>query len=375
MTLDDILNEPAEAPKSAAPATEPVEAKSANTEVVNKDTNEDGQSEKPKKAVNVDPDMVWDDDEDGHETSPSEEEVEKDANKAPDQISEEELNKIEDRNKWMKGRIAPVKQKLSKAEAEIERLKAENEQLKGGKTQSNVNSDVSKGQTSHTTIDDIVNNDPNVVELSNKLKKLEDDASNMTEKEYIDQKLDIISDLKMIKREIATNYQREITKQQEAIVNAENKIKSDLDNIIMAKKDIYPDIEKAYNRVIKNADKIDVEIRRAMIMENGNVNSNAGDIVNIIGNDPQAMSYLIAQSKIAKQSGRYPTAAIEYIGRLKAKISETLVDTPAPDVDETINNARRKPGIPKDVKSHSVGDPEDLSEWARKAIKSGQRPW
>lgn len=375
MTLDDILNEPAEAPKSAAPATEPVEAKSANTEVVNKDTNEDGQSEKPKKALNIDPDLVWDDDhEDGHEQSASDENEDKDANKAPDQISEEELQKIEERNKWMKGRIAPVKQKLSKAEEEIARLRAENEQLKGGKPAAQEQSYAQ----SASTIEDIVNNDPNVVALSSKLKQLEDAATTMTEKEYIDQKLDIISDLKMIKREIANNYTSEINKQQQAIAQAESKIKNDLDSVVLAKKEVYPDIEKAYVRIVKNADKIDIEIRRSMIMEGDKVNPLAADLFNVIGNDQQAMSYLIAQSKIAKQTGRFPTAAIEYIGRLKSRIVETHEEMPAPDIESSISRAApasRKPGIPKDVKGHSVGEPEDLGEWARKAVKAGQRPW
>lgn len=374
MTLDDILNEP----------NEPVQA----TDTVKVDANTNAHEDADVKSSStsalktdapIDPDLDWDDDEDhpvdGQKNGNEDENEDEDKNEHKDEATEAELDAIEARNKWMKGRIAPVKQKLSKAEEEIARLRAENEQLKSGKP-------AAEPRTQPTgvpaTVDDIVNNDPTVISLANQLKELEAKADTMTEQQYIDAKLDIISDLKIAKREIARDYNNHVNAQQQQIIQAENKIKTDLDQSIMAKKDVYPDIDKAYDRINKNADKIDIEIRRSMIMEGDKINPLAADIFNVIGNDKQIMSYLIAQSNLAKQTGRVPVAAIEYIGRLKAKLAETVVeDVSAPDVESTIKRAStpRKPGIPKDVKTHKVGEPEDLSTWAQQALKSGQRPW
>lgn len=322
-------------------------------------------------------DLQWDEDE-----SEENKEVEIEE-KAPDQRSEsqddEELAKIEERNRWMKGRLAPVKEKLTKAEQELAALRAENEALKAGRTQGTPDTkNAAVESQNQQTVDDYINSHPAVKDLTEKLKVLDEKADDLTEKEYIDQKMDILSDLKLAKRELHNQIRYAQESQIRQVQEAESKIEKDYDSAVLSKKEDFPDIDKALNRVKKNASNLDVNIRGMLVFEGDKINPFAAELVNIIGNDKDAMGYLIAQSKLAKKTGRVPVQAIEYLGRLKTRIQserESEGDMKAPDIDSQISRAKPKPGLPKEVKGKSSGEIVDYQDWARDALRKGVRPW
>lgn len=355
-----------------------VETKANEAEVDTSSNEDNGEStgtssETPKKSSMEYEDLQWDEDESEEN---KEEEVEE---KAPDQQDDEELAKIEERNKWMKGRLAPVKEKLTKAEQELAALRAENEALKAGRTQGtpDTKNDAVASQNQQS-IDDYINSHPAVKDLTEKLKVLDEKADDLTEKEYIDQKMDILSDLKLAKRELHSQIRYAQESQIRQVQEAESKIEKDYDSAVLSKKEDFPDIDKALNRVKKNASNLDVNIRGMLVFEGDKINPFAAELVNIIGNDKDAMGYLIAQSKLAKKTGRVPVQAIEYLGRLKTRIQserESEVDVKAPDIDTQISRAKPKPGLPKEVKGKSSGEIIDYQDWARDAIRKGVRPW
>jgi len=371
--LEAILNE--ETPDQSQQDVKPKETQE-NTKpenVTGFDDDDDNPPEDKQKPVEKDesddPDMKWDDEEETEDTHPE------NPNKAPDEQDDEDLKKLEERNKWMKHRLTPAIERAKRAEEEVAKLKAELDALKGGKPTETQQKPVEQAKDINEYIETV----PEVVALNEKLKALNENADNMTEGEYIDAKLEILSDLKITKREIARQLTEYQNNQLRAIQEAEAKIETDWKNTVLAKKEEYPEIEKAYNRVVKNSANIHPEIRRVLVLDGDNINPLAGDLVNIIGNDKKAMSYLIAESKLANQTKRFPVKAIEYIGRLKARIeSEKSTKGPeAPDIEESIARAPRKAGLPREVRQHSSneGEPRDMLKWADEAHRKGQRPW
>lgn len=324
--------------------------------------------EKPPVQVPTDPDLQWDDDDD----------VPEPPDKAPDELVDADLQAIEEKNKWMKGRLAPVKEKLTKAEQELERLRQENEVLKSGRAPATE----APTAPQPTTVDEYVNSHPAVKELSEKLAALKEqaDKGEITEGDYVDQRTDILTDVKVIKRDIVNSIRANQAQQQYAVQQQEAKIEKDFQEAVFSKKEEYPEIDKAYNRVLKNAQHLDINIRASLILDptGSKVNEDVGDLVNIIGNDKEAMGYLIAQSKIAAKTGRVPVQALEYLGRLKARVAAEKAaaeSSEPPDVDAQVTRVR-KPGLPRVIRATPNNDGvADLSSWAKAAVKAGQRPW
>lgn len=374
--LEAILNDetPEQSQQNSKPEETQENTKPENVSGFDDDDDEDDNppetNQKPvEKDESDDPDMKWDDEEETEDTHPE------NPTKAPDEQDDEDLKKLEERNKWMKHRLTPAIERAKKAEEEAAKLKAELDALKGGKPTETQQKPAEAPQDINAFIETV----PEVVALNEKLKALNEKADNMTEGEYIDAKLEILSDLKITKREIARQVQEYQNNQVRAIQEAEAKIETDWKNTVLAKKEEYPEIEKAYNRVVKNAANIHSEIRRVLILDGDKINPLASELVNIIGNDKKAMSYLIAESKLADQTKRFPVKAIEYIGRLKARIeSERSSKGPeAPDIEESMSRAPRKAGLPREVRQHSSNDgsPRDMLKWAEDAHKKGERPW
>lgn len=373
--LEAILNEDTEdqSQQNQKPVDTQENTKPENVNGFDDEDDDNPPENKPEaqsKDESDDPDMKWDDEEESEDTHPE------NTTKAPDEQDDEDLKKLEERNKWMKHRLTPAIERAKKAEEEAAKLKAELDALKGGKPTEAPQKPAEQPQDINAFIDTV----PEVVALNEKLKALNEKADNMTEGEYIDAKLEILSDLKITKREIARQVADYQQNQMKAVQEAEAKIETDWKNTIMSKKEEYPEIEKAYGRVVKNAENLHAEIRRVLILDGDTINPLAGDLVNIIGNDKKAMSYLIAESKLAAQTKRFPVKAIEYIGRLKARIeSEKSTKGPeAPDIEESMSKApSRKAGLPREVRQHSSNDgaPKDMLKWAADAHKKGERPW
>ena len=320
-----------------------------------------------KESNTVQEDLVWDDDEPIEDPAPDEEET-----IADEDADEEELQKIEAKNKWMKERLAPTKQKLTKAEEEIAKLRSELESIKSNKAPE----PVSKAQeTPVNSIDEYINTIPEIVEIDRRLTELKSlaDKGEITEGDYVDQRTELLTDKKVLKRDIVAHIQN----QQKAVVEQEAKIAKDFESTVLAKKEVYPNIDRALSRVNKNAINLNIDIRRALIIddETNGINSLAPDLINIIGNDKKALGYLIAQSKLAEKTGRTPVAALEYIGRLKSRIqSESVDNMKAPDEEDSY--VAPKKAVPKTIRNTPAGgNPVDLSTWARDAVKRGERPW
>jgi len=374
--LEAILNDetPEQSQQNSKPEETQENTKPENVTGFDDDDDEDNPPETKQKPVEKDesddPGMKWDDEEETEDTHPE------NPNKAPDEQDDEDLKKLEERNKWMKHRLTPAIERAKKAEEEAAKLKAELDALKGGKPTEAPQKPVEQAKD----INEFIETVPEVVALNEKLKALNEKADNMTEGEYIDEKLEILSDLKITKREIARQIADYQNNQVRAIQEAEAKIETDWKNTVLAKKEEYPEIEKAYNRVVKNATNINPEIRRVLVLDGDKINPLASELVNIIGNDKKAMSYLIAESKLADQTKRFPVKAIEYIGRLKARIEyeRSNKGQEAPDIEESISRApSRKAGLPREVRQHSSneGAPRDMLKWAADAHKKGERPW
>jgi hypothetical protein len=362
--LDRILAGPDE------PATTASAADAAST-----DTQADtSTTAKPAREESTDPELQWDDDggDAGGDEPPDAHET------APDQRTDADLDAIEERNRWMKGRLAPVKTKLTEAEAEVARLRAENEQLRGGRPPAE-----QQPEAQPHTIEEYVASHPEVQRLSKALQDLEGESDKLTMGEYQDRKLDILTDLKIAKRDVAQALTETVRSRQQALASAEAKVTSDFHAAVLAKKDELPDVDKALGRIERNAGNLHLEIRRSLIMdEHGNINPDAAELVHEIGTSKQALSYLIAQSRAAAQGRRVPTAALEYIGRIKDRIRSQR-EQPAPDqVSEQDTGVRvrehvRRPSVPREVRSTSANasGPTDLQAWALNAIKKGERPW
>lgn len=374
--LAQILAEPTETATPATPATPQPKTVEEQTKVpdeqVDEDDSDEGAKPAPKPEKPVDPDLKWDDDEE-QEDKPD---VVDDP--APDQVTDAELTAIEERNRWMKGRLAPVKTKLTAAEAENARLKAELEALKAGSSAPPV---APAAVDAPKTLDEYVSKHPDVVALETQLRELEDKADSMTMGEYTDARLDILSDLKLAKREIKHAVISRQQAEAASVAQAETRIQSDFETAVLSKKDELPGIDIALKRLDKNASNLDPEIRRAIVLDGDKINPLAAELVHIIGNDRQAMSYLLSQSKAAQHSGRVPLSAIEYLGRLKAKIiadRQAAPDDEAPDVETTVASApRRRASVPREIRTavNDGNDQKDLKSWAQDMIKAGKRPW
>lgn len=372
--LEAILNDETPEQSQQKPVETQENTKPENTHGYDDDDDNPPETNtKPKtqeKDESDDPDMKWDDESDEPDTHPET------TSKAPDELEDDDLQKIEERNKWMKNRLTPAIERAKKAEEEAAKLKAELDALRGGKAPEAPQKPAEQPRDLNAFIETV----PEVVALNEKLKALNEKADNMTEGEYIDAKLEILSDLKITKREIARQVVEYQQTQEKAVREAETKIEADWKNTVLAKKEDYPEIEKAYNRVVKNAENLHTEIKRVLVLDGDAINPLAGDLVNIIGNDKKAMSYLIAESKLAAQTKRFPVKAIEYIGRLKARIeSERSSKGPeAPDIEESMSRApSRKAGLPREMRqtSSNEGAPKDMLKWAADAHKKGERPW
>lgn len=385
--LQAILDEPVteESKTSVVPSQEPkdIPTETSSVTVDPEDNDSDSDSDdKPKTSTKpqapIDPDLKWDDEqpEDSKDGGKPEDE---ETTPAPDQISEEELVKIEERNRWMAGRLAPVKQKLTKAEAELERLRTENEQLKAGRQAAPQEAAPQAGKDN--SLDEWVNAHPKVQELSNKLAELRKQAESgeISQVDYDDQRTDLLTDVKMTKYELYASVREQQSRQEQQQRAAESAIEKSLEESILGKKEIYPDIDKAYARVCKNASSLDINIRAALIFgaDGKTVNKDAADIINVVGNDRQAMSYLISQSKLAAKTGRVPVQALEYIGRLKARV-EAEAEQVAPDMKdpESDRPSRAKSNLPRVIRNGAANEsPSDIMEWAHNAVASGKRPW
>lgn len=342
----------------------PLESSSTsdNTETEKKTT----QKEKGESKKVVEEDGFVDDEEDDKK---SEENSEDDDEEVLEDSEEEELNSLEEKNHWMKKRLGPVKDKLEKANTELARLQAEVESLKAGKSQSPAPQVPKEALESlDAFVSHQVESDASIKKLQTELDELLNNANGVDN--FIQKVASLEARLDVRRELVAEKIKAEVENSQNLAAQEEAKILSEYDAKIEALKEVHPKIEKAKSRLVAKAADLHLEIRKAIIFD-----ENAGELTWKIGQDPKNIEFLIEASKVAEKTGQYPTEALKYLGRLSASIEskdskEDKPKTPvAPD---------RKKNIPKNIKSSQVGnsnEPDDLNDWAEKAVRENRRPW
>ena len=315
--------------------------------------------------------LIWDDEEPSDESPDKGTEV---VSEDEEDEDDEELRKIEEKNKWMKERLAPTKKKLTRAEEEIARLRSELESFKANKPVDKVENNTKSVTSIEEYVEQVISNDSIVNKLQKDFEELEN-KDGVTNGELVRAAAKLEARKEILEGQVRST----IAYNQKQAIEYENKIADDFTKSVLAKKEEYPDIDKALSRVEKNAASLNIDIRRALIMndEGTGINKLTPDLVNLIGNDKKALGYLIAQSKLAAKTGRTPVAALEYIGRLKSRIQNAPMNNmKAPDEDDEYTAPIKKQTLPKVIRNTPAGgDPVDLSSWAKEAVKRGERPW
>lgn len=332
------------------------------TEVTKKEVEFDFEDEKDeKKEVETKEDtddLPWDDEEDEKKEEESED---------PD---EEELKKLELSEKWRQKRLNKELEKRKAAEEELTKLKAELETLRVPGTNEPKPKDNGPKPIYQNpkNIDEVVGNlifqDPVIIELAKKeqyIKDHQDEFANMGE--YANALISIQSDLKTeIKfkdKEIREYLKNEQTNQ----VTEESKIAETYEKKVESVKEQYPQVIKAKEELTKIADKLHIEIRRALVMD-----ENSGELTWALGSSKKNMSYLLEATKTAELNGRLPIDAIKFIGRLSAEINKNKI----PD-DTDVRLAKEEKTLPKTIKQRPgrSTDENDPVQWA-KAVREGK---
>lgn len=326
------------------------------------------QKEKGESKKVVEEDGFVDDEEDEKKSEENSEESNEDDEVLEDS-EEEELVSLEEKNRWMKKRLGPVKDKLEKANTELARLQAEVESLKAGKSQQpapQVPQEALESLDAFVTHQ--VDSDPSIKKLQTELDELLNNANGVDN--FIQKVASLEARLDVRREMVAEKVKAEVENSQNLAAQEEARILSEYDAKVDALKEVHPKIEKAKSRLIAKAADLHLEIRKAIIFDD-----NAGELTWKIGQDPKNIEFLIEASKAAEKTGQYPIEALKYLGRLSASIEskdskEDKPKTPvAPD---------RKKNVPKNIKSSQVGnsnEPDDLNDWAEKAVRENRRPW
>lgn len=290
------------------------------------------------------------------------------------ETEEEELARIEEKNKWMKGRLAPVKEKLTKAEQELAVLRDENAKLKAGTAQKPVAEVPAEARESiDAFVAYQVENHPDIKKLQDEIKDIIENADKHDN--YIQKLTSAEAKLEVKKDLLAERVKAEVENYNSTIVAEEAKLQENFEASINALKEVHPKIDKAKARLDARVPDLHVEIRKAIVM-----NDNAGELVWKLGANPQNIEYLVEASKKATESGTLPIDALKFIGKLEARIeAEKSGNTETPSKPATQNKpAPAKKPVPKNLKSPQGGssdDVGDLYEWANSAVKKGDRPW
>lgn len=218
------------------------------------------------------------------------------------------------------------------------------------------------------TIDEYVGNlifqDPRIIELANKEQYIRSHKEEFADMgEYADAlssiQTDLKTEIKFKDREVREQLSREQSNQEaEEIAIGKN-----YDQKIESVKELYPNVNKAKDELNKVADKLHIEIRRALVMD-----ENSGELTWALGSSKKNINYLLEASNLANKTGRLPIDAIKFIGRLSSEITKDKI------VDDTdVRIAKQDKVLPKTIKQRPgrSNDENDPVQWA-KAVKEGK---
>ena len=218
-------------------------------------------------------------------------------------------------------------------------------------------------------LDHVIFSDPEMIELANKEAEIKKNVNNYeTLGEYAEALTDVQTEFKS-RHLAARQYMQQYNEQVKQTENANvAKIMDNFTTKVNAVKDQYPQVEKAVEYLNKNADKLHIEVRRALLLD-----ENAGELAWHLGSSKKAMDLLIKSSEAATKNRGIPTDALMYIGDLKGRIKSKTTEVPT---ESTVH----KPAVPKVIKSSQSNAgkdmPEDLLKWGKQARDGkAKMPW
>lgn len=337
------------APRSAPEPAERPEPEETDTEVQDDDDSPWGSDDKPAKTAEDD------DDEDEVKLKSDE----------PEYLKQKAINES-----WKAKRI---EKELKAAKEELAKFRSAQSQVQEAPKVAPVQIAPEIPQHIRAKIKDnldhIIFSDPEMIELANKEAEIKKNVNNYeTLGDYAEALTDIQTEFKS-KHLAARQYMQQYNEQVKQTENANvAKIMDDFTSKVNAVKDQYPQVEKAVEYLNKNADKLHIEVRRALLLD-----ENAGELAWHLGSSKKAMDLLIKSSEVATKNKSIPTDALMYIGELKGRIKSKTTEAPA---ESTVH----KPAVPKVIKSSqsNVGKdmPEDLLKWGKQAREGKVKmPW
>lgn len=319
----------------------------ANTKVndVEDEVNDDSEDE---EAVEND-DLPWNEKKEDEENDKEEDD--------DDEFKELELNE-----KWRVKRLNKELDKRKAAEEETRRLKEELEQLKAS-----TNTKTEKEETptpEYKSQDEFIQahvlSDPYIQSLMKKMETLNhryktEDFNHDLDMERTETLVELKAEMKSKHKEIQNEIREYQKEQQSEAKKQELEIKNTFESKLETVKETYPDILKAKSALESVADKLHIEIRRALLLD-----ENAGELTWILGSSKKNINYLIEATKNADKQGRLPIDAIKYIGRLSADIVGK----------EKIETEDNKPKVPKSIKQKAApSGSNDPYEWAKMVME------
>lgn len=321
-------------------------------DIATKDTNDDIEDKKEEQVE--EDDLPWSEDDDKNDDVEDNDD-EKDED-------EEEFKKLELNERWRTKRLNKEIEKRNAIEQEMLRLKEEVESYKKS-TQTTKEQKIPNINDKEAIVDFIFS-DKTIQELAQKVEYIKNHQHEYaTMGEYANALLpletELRTEIKFKEREIQEQYKKE--QEQKAIQESkakenEKKIYDDFTKKISDAKSVYPNIERARNELDNISDKLNVDIRRAIVFD-----ENVGDITWMIGSSKKNMNFLIEASKKAEETGIFPIEAIKFIGNLSYEANKSK-----PKALDTSERLEEKKQLPKIVTSKSKSkESDDPVEWAK----------
>lgn len=299
--------------------------------------------------------------------------------------SEDEIELKSDDVDYLKQKAINEGWKAKRIEKELKKVKEELEKYRSGTNIPTPKQEESQKQSIQINpeipqhikakikdnIDHIIFSDPEMIELANREALIKASIDKYeTVGAYAEALTEVQTEFKakhLSARQYIQQHNEQVRQQENSNVA---KILENFTSKVNAAKDQYPHIEKAVDYLNKNADKLHIEVRRALLTDD-----NAGELAWLLGSSKKAMDLLIKSSESAAKNKTIPTDALMYIGELKGRIRNNTISENREPVESTV----RKPAVPKVIKNSPVNSkdtPDDLMKWGKQAREGKVKlPW
>lgn len=279
----------------------------------------------------------------------------------------EEFAKLEASEKWRVKRLNKEIEAKKAAEAEAAALKAELEALKSGKEKPAETEDKAPRFDAQEFEQVLREHDPYIKALHERIELVKSNKDKFeTMADYADALTELTAEYKSEIKDRKREYNEHQRAQASTVQQTETKIVNDFYSAIDSLKEVYPQIEKARDVINANADKLHVDIRRALLLD-----EHKGELAWAIGSSKKNLQYLIEESAIAARTGQTPIGALKLLGKMSDEVG--TVKKPASVAAPQAPVQRTKPaGVPKTMKARAPnGTYEDMDPytWATKVAR------